>query len=201
MAFRADWEDAYEALLAEREVFTDAVRRQLQGEQSAVENLWPNLANLPDSLFDYLGSAAGTHLLDERSLDKYIHSVEATHSTQTGLAEAYRVLGTLRGILRRFESARSNESRSELRSELAKEARGLRSALARSSGDFIGAALQSDIEELSRMPRYDPSAQDGDGKDEGELEAWRVSTEKLLARVQNRLRDMRRVTQVGASSA
>jgi KAP family P-loop domain len=197
MAFRADWEDAYETLLAEREVFTDAVKRQLAGERSAVENLWPHLANLPDSVFTYLGSPAGKPLLEERSLDQYIHSVESTHSTQRGFAAAYRVLGKLRGILRKFESTRSAERRSELRGEFTKEAHSLRSALARSSGDLIGPALQSDIEELSQLPQVDPTAPDS----EGELEAWRVSTEKLLARVQNRLRDMRRVTQVGASSA
>jgi hypothetical protein len=201
MAFRADWEDAYEMLLAEREVFTDAVGRQLEGEHAAVENLWPHLANLPDSLFDYLRSPAGGHLLGERSLDQYIHSVEATQSTHSGLTEAYRVLGGLRGILRRFESAPSNEARSELRSEFAKQARGLRSALAHSSGNPIGAALESEVEELSRLPQYDPSPADSHQIDESELDAWRLSTGQLLARLQNRLRDMRRVTGVGASSA
>jgi hypothetical protein len=200
LAFRADWEDAYETLLAEREVFTDAVGRQLQGEHAAVENLWPNLANLPDSFFDYLRSRAGSHLLREQSLDQYIHSVEATHSTQTGLAEAYRVLGRLRGILRRFESAPSNESRLELRSEFAREASGLRSVLAHSSGGSIAAALQGDIKELSRLPEYDPGSADTVEKTR-ELKAWRLSTGQLLARMQNRLSNMRRVTGVGASSA
>src|SRR6266536_1991257 len=58
IVFRTDWEDVYDVLLAEREAFTDAVRRQLDGEQAAVENLWPDLANLPDSLFEYLDSPA-----------------------------------------------------------------------------------------------------------------------------------------------
>jgi hypothetical protein len=204
MAFRADWEDAYEVFLAEREVFTDAVKRQLGGEQAAVENLWPNLANVPDSLFDYLASPAGGHLLGEQSLDQYIHSVEATHSTQTGLAEAYRVLGRLRGLLRKFQSAPSNERRWELRSEFAKEAHGLRTALMRPSGSSTGGVLQSDIEELSRRsepaPRADSEDPEARRKDEAELEAWRRSSGELLMRMQTRLRETRRVTGVGASS-
>ncbi len=43
ISFRTDWEDAYEAFLAEPEIFIDAIRRQLNGEQTAVVSLWPNL--------------------------------------------------------------------------------------------------------------------------------------------------------------
>src|SRR6266540_4332144 len=85
IVFRTDWEDVYDVLLAEREAF-------------------------PDAVFEYLDSPADHQLLTEHSLDQYIHSVEATRSTQTGFAEAYRSLGKLRGILRTFESAPSPES-------------------------------------------------------------------------------------------
>lgn len=199
IVFRTDWEDVYDVLLAEREAFTDAVRRQLDGEQAAVENLWPDLANLPDSLFEYLDSPADHQLLTEHSLDQYIHSVEATRSTQTGFAEAYRSLGKLRGILRTFESAPSPESRSELRTEFAKEARELRRAVSHASRGSVGAALQSDIAELSRPPEYHPGGPDSEAL--SELDGWHRSSGPLLTRVQNRLRDMRRFTGVGATSA
>jgi hypothetical protein len=61
-------------------VFTDAVRRQLAGNPTAVENLWPELAGVPPAFFDYLGRL-GLPLLEGRSLDPYLHSIETTAGT------------------------------------------------------------------------------------------------------------------------
>jgi hypothetical protein len=191
MAFRADWQDAYEVLLAEREAFTDAIRRQLSGEQTAVENLWPNLGNIPHSLQDYLASPMGQQLLDQRSLDQYIHSVEATSSTQTGLAEAYRVLGSLRGLLRQFDATEAPDEKIKLKYRFRQEIPGLLSTLAHISGGSRGVTLLRDLDELSRL---------SDLNQNETVEQWRRSTDEMLVRVRARLHEMRRMTAIGATS-
>jgi hypothetical protein len=203
LAFRADWEDAYDVLLAEREVFTDAVRRQLDGEQAAVVNLWPDLGNIPNSFFRYLATPMGRQLLSEPSLDQGIHSGEATRSTQAGLAKAYQVLGDLRGRLRSFDGVAAAERRRRIQGEFAKEIFRLRNAIAHLSGSSATAELLGDVDELSRrsqLPGGGPSSPSDPGDEQAELEAWRRLAEELLARIQGRLREMRRTMTVGASS-
>jgi hypothetical protein len=203
LAFRADWEDAYDVLLAEREVFTQAIRRQVDGEPGAVANLWPHLGNVPDSFFRYLASPIGRQLLTEQSLDQYIHSSEVTQSTQTGVAKAYQVLGDLRGRLRRFDESAAAERRRRIQSEFAKELHRLRNALAHLSGGSAAAGLLGDVDELARLsepPGGGAGAMSAPGEEQTELEAWRRSADELLTRIQARLREMRRLTTVGATS-
>ena len=188
LEFRADWKDAYDTLLSEREVFTDAVRRRLDGDAAAVENLWPELAAVPDAIFEYLGTPAGRRLLMVPSLDPYLHSVEATRSTQPGLMESYRALGNLRGLLRSFDAAGTAEQRWQLRSNLLKEAALLLGTVTEMSGGSASALL-ADVEELvrrSELPRIT-----SDRTSDTELESWRRAAGELLARVHARLRRLR----------
>jgi hypothetical protein len=202
LAFRTDWEDAYEVLLAEREVFTDAVLRQLDGTPAAVENLWPELASVPDSFFDYL-DAHGRQMLAVASLDPYLHSSEATRSTQPGLVAAYHVLGDLRGHLRALAGVATAEGWRRIRSDFSKDLPRLRSALSRLSGSAPGARLLVDADELARPS--DPDANGpmapGDAEDErAELETWQRSADERLTRIQLRLRELRRTTTLGPAS-
>jgi hypothetical protein len=191
LAFRTDWEEAYEVLLAEREVFTDAVRRQLDGDPAAVENLWPELTGIPDSFFDYLGSL-GRRLLAVGSLDPYLHSMEATRSTQPGVVAVYQVLGDLRGHLRSFAGAATSDARSRVQGEFGKDLPRLRNAAARMSGSPPGARLLADVEELTRRSEPGTAGVDSAEDERATLEAWHRAAEGLLTRMQARLRELRR---------
>jgi hypothetical protein len=189
-------------LLAEREVFTDAVGRQLDGNPTAVENLWPELARVPPAFFDYLG-LLGQPMLGAASLDPYLHSIETTESTHTGLVAAYRVLGQLRGLLREFAGAATTERRRELQSDFGDQLPGLLDVLGKLPESAPAARLQADVEELVRRlePERDgPLPAGGAEEDEARLEAWHHAADELLGHVQSRLREIRQLVTVGPSS-
>jgi KAP family P-loop domain len=202
LAFREGWRQAYEVLLAEREVFTDAVRRQLDGNPDAVENLWPELAAVPRSCFAYLGSL-GMPLLQAPSLDPYLHSIESTESTHSGLVDAYRVVGDLRGLLRESAGAPAADRRRKLQSEFREQLPSLLSALNRLPGNAPATRLQADVETLVR--RLDPSqlaghlAGDAEG-DRAALDSWQRSADELLVHIQTRLREVRQTVTVGPAA-
>lgn len=103
--FHDEWGEVYDVILAEREFFTDALKRQIGGEADAVRDLWPDIATIPESLVEYLRSTAGRPLLDEPTLTPYINSVEATRSTRSRLIDLYPYLGRARGSLRKLDDA------------------------------------------------------------------------------------------------
>lgn len=192
LSFRDEWRQAYEVLLAEREVFTDAVRRQLDGSPAAVENLWPELSATPPSCFDYLGSL-GLPLVNAPSLDPYLHSIEATESTQSGLGAAYRVVGDLRGLLRDITGALNDDERRRLQSDFGEQLQRLVSVLKRLPGNAPAARLQADVE--AQLQRVDPRQLDG-----AAFDTWRRSADELLVRIQTRLREIRQTVSVGPSA-
>jgi hypothetical protein len=199
LAFRDDWREAYEVLLAEREVFTDAVRRQLDGNPTAVENLWPELANVPPAFFDYL-ELLGPPLLGVTSLDPYLHSIETTESTHSGLVAAYRVLGDLRGLLRDLAGGATAERRRELQSDFTEQLPRLLSVLGHLPGSAPATRLQTDVEELVRRlePERDGPLTTGRAEDDqAQLEAWHRSADELLVHIQTRLREIRQMITVG----
>jgi hypothetical protein len=199
LAFREDWRQAYEVLLAEREMFTAAVRRQLEGDAAAVENLWPELAATPRSCFAYLESL-GMPLLQAPSLDPYLHSIESTESTHAGLVDAYHVVGDLRGLLRETANAATADSRRKLQSNFREQLPRLLNALKVLPSNTPATRLQSDIETLLR--RLDPTevtqhlASDT-ADDRSALERWQRSADELLVYIQTRLREVRQVASVG----
>jgi hypothetical protein len=202
LSFRDEWRQVYEVLLAEREVFTDAVRRQLDGNPTAVENLWPELAAAPPSCFDYLASL-GKPLVEVPSLDPYLHSIEATESTQSGLGAAYRVVGDLRGLLRDITGALNDDQRRRLQSDFGEQLQRLASVLKRLPGNAPAARLQADVE--AQLQRLDPRQLtdhpfgDGDG-DQAAFDTWQRSADELLARIQARLREVRQTVTVGSAA-
>jgi KAP family P-loop domain len=192
MEFRADWKDAYDTLLSEREVFIDALVQQLGGVAGAVENLWPELA-VDDALLEYLRTPGGQHLLEVPSLEPYLHSAGATRSTQPGLMESYRSLGKLRGLLRTFDAAGTGDERWQVRSELLKEAKLLLGTVTQMSGG-ASTALLAEVEELSRRSEL-PRRTVGDREGDSELNSWRRAAGDSLARIQARLRRLRDSTE------
>lgn len=85
ISFRTtDWRRVREGLYAYREAFTAALRRRLvNNEQNALEDLDPLLSAIPRQFLDYAAPSGPGHNLVafEGSLDEYIYSGEATHST------------------------------------------------------------------------------------------------------------------------
>ncbi len=151
LAFRPDWEDAYEALLAEPEAFADAVRRQLDADPNAVEDLWPELADIVGELVEYLGTPAARSLLDA-PLNQYIYSVESTRSIDPRLIEVDPRLGSVRRLLRRLDSGGLDVG-PDLREELSRELRTVISVAGKVLTGPTGAALQQGIHELAlQMP-------------------------------------------------
>jgi KAP family P-loop domain len=204
LSFRDDWRQVYEVLLAEREAFTEAVRRQRKGSPTAVENLWPELAAAPPTCFDYLASSLGQPLVDAPSLDPYLHSIEATETTQSGLGAAYRVVGDLRGLLRDITDALSDDQRRRLQSDFGEQLQHLVSALKRLPGNAPAARLQADVE--SQLQRLDPRQLTdhlpGDGDDDRTaFDTWRRSADELLFRIQTRLREVRQTVSVSPSAS
>ena len=85
ISFRtSDWRRVREGLYAYREAFTAALRRRLlNNEQNALEDLDPMLSAIPRQFLTYVAPSGPGHNLVafEGSLDEYIYSGEATHST------------------------------------------------------------------------------------------------------------------------
>ena len=102
LTFRYDWQPMYDAILTDSFLFVDALERYRDGEESAFEDLSPELSVLPADLADYLRSGSVDALHGQSSLDSYLSSLEATRGTPQALIEAYRMLGRLRGVLRRL---------------------------------------------------------------------------------------------------
>jgi KAP family P-loop domain len=95
-SFRPDWRAAYQAFRSKHDAFIEAVKRQLGGEESALNDLNPNLANLPQSFFQYIKSDSGRKLLslDAPQLDEQVRALRVTQPSEE--AGAYSPLS--RGV-------------------------------------------------------------------------------------------------------
>jgi len=102
IAFRRDWEIVRRAVLSYREIFTDAVKRQLEGtDTTAISDLDSSLAGIPETFMSYVsqGSPANA-LLSTPNLDEYIYSGEATTSSRGSIfIDAIRDVAQLTKIL------------------------------------------------------------------------------------------------------
>lgn len=98
---RRDWEAVHDIVLAESDVFLNALSHYRTGDDNAFENLWPQLGPLPSDLIRYLRSPAAEPLTRQSNLDEYIYSLHATGNYNSALNEAYREVGQLRKELRR----------------------------------------------------------------------------------------------------
>jgi ABC-type phosphonate transport system ATPase subunit len=100
--FRPDWELVWRKLLAYRDVFIDAVRRQVGGELAALETLDPELSATPAQFLNYAGPGGPAAMLSTiPGIDEYIYAGEATRSdVGVGLSDLVRDLTQLREPLR-----------------------------------------------------------------------------------------------------
>ena len=104
LIFRYEWRPLYDAILTDSLLFVDALTRYRSGEDSAFEDLSPELRVLPVDLGEYLQSNLAAALCLHGSLDPYLSSLESTSSGASWISDAYRDLGRLRGEIRRVRA-------------------------------------------------------------------------------------------------
>lgn len=111
VAFRRDWEIVRRAVLGYREIFTDAVARQLRGDTTAIADLDGTLTGIPESFITYVSPGRpGNNLLSASQLDEYIYSGEATRSTRgTLFIDAIRDLAQLTKTIRDLDHGGDDE--------------------------------------------------------------------------------------------
>jgi hypothetical protein len=102
MAFRADWGVAYSALLADSDVFTEAVRTYRGGVAAAIEDVWPSGAGppVPMDFIRFIRSAHARPLEAEHSLEPYLFSLQSTRGSNPRLIELLGDVGRLRRLVR-----------------------------------------------------------------------------------------------------
>lgn len=103
IAFRYDWESLYDAMLADSTLFVDILRRyrtSAERDQSAFEDLSPDLVALTPGLVSYLRSNLAEPLTRHDTLDAYLSSLQSTRSSRPWELGAYREIGQLRREIR-----------------------------------------------------------------------------------------------------
>ena len=103
LAFRYDWESLYDAILADSPLFVDILRRYRRSQErdeSAFEDLSPDLETLAPSLASYLRSRLAEPLTRHNTLDPYLSSLQSTRSSRSWELGAYRKIGQLRREIR-----------------------------------------------------------------------------------------------------
>jgi hypothetical protein len=103
LAFRHDWAEFYEAVLADSALFVDALRRYRRGQGSdhlSFGDMAPGLSDLPPSLASYLRSERPEALTRYPALDMYLTSLQSYHSVNQWELDAFRQLGSLRREIR-----------------------------------------------------------------------------------------------------
>lgn len=79
IAFRDDWESAYNAINTRPEIFLDALKRFRKGDHAALEEVLPNLQLIPADLSIYLNSRLVAPLAKLNSLDSYLSCMRSVH--------------------------------------------------------------------------------------------------------------------------
>lgn len=203
--FRRDWEAVYEVLLAEPDVFIDALHRY-RGENGekpqprALENLWPSLSVLPADLADYLHSAQAAALLEHKhDLEQYMSSLHSTRSAQPWVKDAFRDVGHLRQLVREVKpdtvwgSDRARQTAEQIRTLLsrAQNYQGMShdtsARLSAPIGHLLEAVevLNSTGGEADHTPRPE------------EVDAWRRAALDAIDQLQDQLRLVRRASAFG----
>jgi hypothetical protein len=103
LAFRYDWAEFYEAILADSALFVDALRRYRGGQGSdhfSFEDMAPGLSDLSPSLASYLRSERAEALTRHPALDTYLTSLQSYHSVNQWELDAFRQIGLLRREIR-----------------------------------------------------------------------------------------------------
>jgi hypothetical protein len=93
LAFRRDWEDAYDAINADSELFVGALRSYRTGYRAAFEDTLPELSRFPSDLNTFLASPLAKPLVAHPSLDAYLSSLRSTRGSGTWIFDLFHALG------------------------------------------------------------------------------------------------------------
>lgn len=93
LAFRRDWEDAYDAIISDSELFIGALRSYRTGYTAAFEDTLPGLRSFPPDLNTYLASSLAEPLVAHPSLDAYLSSLRSTRGSGTWMFDLFHALG------------------------------------------------------------------------------------------------------------
>ena len=107
IAFRPDWSQAYEVYRSMPDVFSEAAKRQLDGEEGAMKGLDSRLEQLPESFFQYIIRAKGGQKLvnlDPRQAAEQVISLEGTRSPKAPREILLPAIGSLEDIGRELEN-------------------------------------------------------------------------------------------------
>jgi hypothetical protein len=79
IAFRDDWEDAYNAVNTRSDIFLGALNKFRKGDHTALEEVLPELQLIPADLSIYLNSDLAKPLTGVTSLDSYLSCMRSVH--------------------------------------------------------------------------------------------------------------------------
>jgi hypothetical protein len=102
MVFRSDWEVAHGALLADSEIFRDAVKRYRDGADEAIEDVWPRDARppMPADFIRFIRSPHAGPLGEAHDLEAYLFSLQSTRGSNPRLIQMLGDVGRLRRLVR-----------------------------------------------------------------------------------------------------
>jgi hypothetical protein len=195
--FRSDWERIYEeAILAEPDVFVDTLKRFRSGEDTAFEDMWPDLGVLPLGFSGFLRSREAQTLSETADLGRYLSFMEATRSTTPWVTEAMRNVGQLRAPVRglsvglRFGSARARDM-----AETMKDTLGRLESYAKSNTPTLRSQPLQQLYELINVLSPSGSSDNSPNETTAEqLEQWRERANAAINDIQTELRDIRQTS-------
>jgi len=187
--FRRDWEVASRALLSYREVFTDAVKRQLANDSTALRDLDQTLAGTPESFMSYVSQGSpGNALLTTQNLAEYIYTGEAaTSSRGTVFIDAIRDVAQLTKQLRACEAAPIMQDANYL-GQYASSVNSVVGKMKDLSLGRLGPTLQDWSDHVNQQAPYAPNTPREDA--EPLKKRWIAEEDAIRRRVLNQLMEL-----------
>ena len=109
LAFRHDWEHAYDAINADSELFVGALRSYRAGYAAAFEDTLPGLRRFPSALNTFLASPLADSLAAHPSLDAYLSSLRSTRGSETWMFDLFHALGRVERVVADVLASKSEE--------------------------------------------------------------------------------------------
>lgn len=110
IAFRFDWQDAYDAINADPDQFRTDLRVYLEGNKNAFQGSLPGLEHMPAELREYLASELAAPLAKADSLAPYLSSLQSVRGVTPWFADALGALGRFQRALTTALSAPGESS-------------------------------------------------------------------------------------------
>jgi hypothetical protein len=194
MAFRADWRELYDLLVAAPEVFATAVKDVRDDPTRQTEFPLRN-EPLPTTFIDYVRGPAAQLLADGISLEPYVTSAESVGSTNPAVAQARTIIARLRRLISIVSDGRMTQANAlaELRSKTSQLYELVdRGASSSRYGPDAFQLVRTLQQEVSAIP-----APLGDTRGEP---PWASRITEILDSLERLLREVRRETNLNAPS-